>query len=186
MLPLIFILSISFTSFIITLYYCVKKQNNISEDKSSLNISSIKINTIVPNSIYFIKFLNIDNDDKKLLNKYFHVNLKNDNTDNIGIVLSLNQSNKINTDFILNFNYFNEIKNIINFKLMDCLLYKKDIKKDIKKDNNNYNFITGLYKNNKNNKDVNYLEYYCIIRGKKTVFTKREIKDNISILDYLV
>ena len=184
MLPLIYILSISFTSFIITLYYCVKQQNDILENNSSLNISSIKVNTIVPNNIYFVKFLNINNDDKKLLNKYFHVNIKNDNSDNIGIVLSLNQSNKMNMDFILNFNYFNEIKNIINFKLMDCLLYKKDIKKDIKKDN--YNFITGLYKNNKNNKDVNYLEYYSIVKGKKTVFTKAEIKDNISILDYLV
>jgi hypothetical protein len=134
--------------------------------------------------------LDINNEDKKLLNKYFRVNIKNgyhnsdnsNNNDNIGIVLCLNHSNKMNMDFILNFNYFNEIKNIINFKVMDCLLYKKEIKKDY----NNYNFITGLYKNNKNNKDVNYLEYYCIVNGKKTVFTKKEIKDNISILDYLV
>jgi len=176
MLSLIYILIISFTSFIITLYYCVKKQNDI------LNISSIKVNTIIPNYIYFVKFLDINNEDKKLLNKYFRVNIKNDNTDNIGIILCLNHSNKMNMDIILNFNYFNEIKNIINFKVMDCLLYKKEIKKDY----NNYNFITGLYKNNKNNKDVNYLEYYCIVNGKKTVFTKKEIKDNIYILDYLV
>ena len=65
---------------------------------------------------------------------------------------------------------------------MDCLIYKKEIEKDY----TNKNFILGLYKNNKNNKHVNYLEYYCIANGKKTVFTKKEIKDNIYILDYLI